>query len=71
MRNFIEDYLNNPTLAVAAAVDSLTDIDRFADIDEESVYKQIATPEFRLYEEIILSMSADDLHLADSLRPVA
>lgn len=71
MRNFIEDYLNNPSQAVASAADSLTHMDRFDNMDEDMIYRQIASPEFRLYEEIIFCMAADDLHLADSLRPVA
>ena len=71
MRNFIEDYLNNPSQAIAAAADIPTHMDRFQDIDEDDVYRQIATPEFHLYEEIIFCLSAEDLHIADSLRPVA
>lgn len=71
MRNFIEDYLDNPSQAVASAADNRTQLDRFDNIDEDMIYKQIASPEFRLYEEIIFCMAADDLHLADSLRPVA
>lgn len=58
MRNFIEDYLHNPSLAVAAAQN--TPMGWTEDIDEDMIYSQLASPEFRLYEEIILNASSED-----------
>lgn len=58
MRNFIEDYLQNPSLAVAAAQN--TPMGWTEDIDEDMIYSQLASPEFRLYEEIILNASSGD-----------
>ena len=58
MRNFIEDYLQNPSLAVAAAQN--TPMGWTEDIDEDMIYSQLASPEFRLYEEIILNASSED-----------
>ncbi len=70
MRNFIEDYLKDPSQAVASAAGS-SSAPWYDSIDEEMIYRQIATPEFRLYEEIIFCCDADDLHAADTLRTVA
>ena len=58
MRNFIEDYLQNPSLAVAAAQN--TPMGWTEGIDEDIIYSQLASPEFRLYEEIILNASSED-----------
>ena len=53
MCTFIEDYLNSPSAAIARAMNEQKN--RFNDIDEEQIYQQLASPEFRLYEEIIFS----------------
>ena len=53
MCTFIEDYLNSPSAAIARAMNEQKN--RFNDIDEEQIFKQLASPEFRLYEEIIFS----------------
>lgn len=71
MRSFIEEYLANPSQAVASAAQKVSGTDRFDAIDDEMIYKELATGEFRLYEEIIFSASADDLHRADFSRTVA
>lgn len=56
---FIEDYLGNPTSAVAEAAQSMTG--RWYDeIDEELIYRQISSPEFRLYEEIVFCLSEEE-----------
>ena len=52
MNTFIEDYLIDPSQAIANASTSLNLSDS---IDEDIIYNQLASPEFRLYEEIILS----------------
>lgn len=53
MCTFIEDYLNSPSAAIARAMNGQKN--RFNDIDEDLIYQQLASPEFRLYEEIILT----------------
>lgn len=70
MKNFIEDYLQDPSQAIASAAASASKAWHDS-IDDEMIYRQIATPEFRLYEEIIFCLDADDLHAADSMRTVA
>ncbi len=54
MNNFIEDYLNNPAQAISSArerADRKFSIDSF---DEEKIYREIASPEFHLYEAMIM-----------------
>lgn len=53
MRSFIEDYLQDPTQAIANARESLAAPSWYDSIDEDMIYAQIASPEFRLYEEMI------------------
>ena len=53
MCTFIEDYLNSPSAAIARAMNEQKN--RFNDIDENQIYQQLASPEFRLYEDIVLS----------------
>ena len=53
MCTFIEDYLNSPSAAIARAINEQKN--RFDDIDEEQIYQQLATPEFRLYQEMVLA----------------
>lgn len=58
MKTFIEDYLLNPSLAVAnARMDAAPWCES---VDEEMIYAQISSPEFRLYEAMILSASVED-----------
>ena len=71
MRNFIEDYLNSPTDAIASASEVSAILEWAGNIDEEHIYEQISSPEFRLYEEMIFCSCADDLHTAEPFRPVA
>lgn len=59
MRNFIEDYLANPSQAIAAAQKESM---KWAEgLDEEIIYSQISSPQFRLYEELVLTPSSEDL----------
>jgi hypothetical protein len=53
MCTFIEDYLDSPSAAIAKAMNEQKN--RFDDIDENQIYQQLASPEFRLYEDIILT----------------
>ena len=60
MRNFIEDYLQNPATAVAEGTAAINKKSWLEHIDDEMVWQQIASPEFRLYEEIIFSPPIED-----------
>mgnify|MGYP006382924835 FL=1 len=71
MNTFIEDYLHDPTEAVASACEKMSSAGWYDDIDEEMIYRQIASPEFRLYEEIILSQTAEDSPRANVYASVA
>lgn len=51
MSTFIEDYLHNPSEAIQKARECVA---ASWEIDENSIYKQLSTPEFRLYEVIAL-----------------
>lgn len=54
MQSFIEDYLNNPSLAVSNARKQISS-DRLAvEMSEDAIYQEMSTPEFRLYSEILL-----------------
>ena len=53
MCTFIEDYLNSPSAAIARAMNEQKN--RLDGIDENLIYQQLASPEFRLYEDIVLS----------------
>lgn len=55
MCNFIKDYLDNPSSAISAASESARKNNWYDTIDESVILAQISSPEFRLYEEIILS----------------
>ena len=52
MRSFIEDYLHNPSAAIAKASESMKGTWHDA-INEEDIYSQISSPEFRLYQELL------------------
>lgn len=67
MKSFIEDYLHNPSAAIAKAADSMTG-KWYDNIDDDLIYAQISSPEFRLYEEIIFSTeNSDSMRLAAAL----
>lgn len=54
MCNFIDDYLYNPSKAVAAAAEKSRSQKCYDSVEEESIYKELASPEYRLYEAIVL-----------------
>ena len=64
MRNFIEDYLNDPSGAVSAAVNESSFVNFGKDFDEDSIYEQISSGEFRLYEEILCSGTTENSNFA-------
>ena len=59
MNNFIEDYLYNPTQAISAARERAAIRFRSVQYDEEQIYKEVASPEFRLYEAMIMSPESE------------
>ena len=71
MNSFIEDYLQSPASAIASARERSKDLSWASDIDEEMVYETLSSGQFRLYEAIIFSTSADDLLKRDFIRPAA
>ena len=53
MCNFVQDFPADQSGTMATAIQEARSL-RWADlIDDESIYCQLASPEFRLYEEII------------------
>ena len=53
MKSFIEAYLENPTMAIAEAKQSVEEKSWFDAVDDNVIYEQLASPEFCLYEQII------------------
>ena len=53
MNNFIEDYLQCPTSAIASAQERSRNLPWSSDIDEEKIYDSLASGQFRLYEAMI------------------
>ena len=54
MRNFIEDYLMNPTAAIASAKEETTTREWMDNISEDIICSQISSPEFRLLSTYLL-----------------
>ena len=59
MDSFIDEYLRNPANAVAMARECAGR--KSWNIDDDQIYKELASPEFRLYEEMILSSMEETL----------
>lgn len=59
MGTFIEEYLHDPSRAISSALQQLNTTNRFEQVDEDSIYSQLATGEFRLYEAMILNQPSD------------
>ena len=64
MRNFIEDYLMDPSGAISAAVNESSFVNFGKDFDEDSIYEQISSGDFRLYEEILFSGTTENSNFA-------
>mgnify|MGYP003290604583 FL=1 len=60
MGTFIEEYLQDPSMAISSALEKLTETNRFEQVDDDAIYNELATGEFRLYEEIILSQLSEE-----------
>lgn len=71
MGNFIEDYLQNPSKAIASAAERVRAASWYDIIDDEIAYSQIASPEFRLFEEMVFSPESGMDINAGALRPIA
>ncbi len=54
MRTFIYDYLKDPSQAIADARQKTFNKFWNDGFPEDMIYAEIASPEFRLYEEVIL-----------------
>jgi hypothetical protein len=67
MCNFIEDYLENPSSAISDAIRKASSKFSSVSFDEESIYNQISSPEFRLYEEMIF-LASSEKQLAEPVR---
>lgn len=59
MGTFIEEYLQDPSMAFSSALEQLNQTNRFEQVDDDSIYRQLASGEFKLYEEIILSRTSE------------
>ena len=69
MRSFIEAYLLDPTQAIADACQT-AQTDSWSDnIDEDMIYAQIASPEFRLYEEMVFAQPEEEFSAGVRLYP--
>jgi hypothetical protein len=60
MGTFVEEYLKDPTMAISSALSQIEKTNRFEQVDDDSIYNELATGEFRLYEEIILSELSEE-----------
>ena len=61
MKSFIEEYLQNPAQAIAAARQTADTESWYENIDENMIYEQIASPEFHLYEAMIFAPQKEDI----------
>ena len=71
MNSFIEDYLQSPSAAIASAQERSRSLSWASDIDDDMIYDALASGQFKLYETVIFSPSADDLRSRETVRPVA
>lgn len=61
MKNFIEDYFQNPAQAIANARQTADAETWYDNIDEDMIYAQIASGEFKLYEAMIFAPDTEEL----------
>lgn len=59
MKSFIDDYLQNPSDAIISARNA-SESKWYDTIDDDIIYEQLASSEFRLYEAIILTPALED-----------
>ena len=53
MKNFIDDYLADKAQTIADAIESAGRMKWCETIDENVIYSQIESAEFRLYQEMV------------------
>ena len=53
MSTFIEDYPGAKSRTLAAAKEEADNRQWFDQVDEEEIYRQMSSPEYRLYLEIV------------------
>ena len=71
MSNFIEDYLQNPSQAISSARERADRRFKFDSLDQQRIYQEIASPEFHLYEAMVMSDTDENTPRADSYAVVA
>ena len=71
MSNFIEDYLQNPSQAISSARERADRRLKFDSLDQQRIYQEIASPEFHLYEAMVMSDTDENTPRADSYAVVA
>ncbi len=71
MSNFIEDYLQNPSQAISTARERADRKFRFDSFDQQQIYNEIASPEFHLYEAMVMSEANENTPRAGSYAVVA
>lgn len=54
MDTFIKNYLEDKELAMSYAISQADDLTWCDSVDEDMIYRQLSSPEFNLYQEIIL-----------------
>lgn len=60
MNNFVEDYPGAESRTIAAAKAEADNRQWFDQVDEEEVYRQLSSPEYKLYMEMVLSDSMEE-----------
>ncbi|MBO5419094.1 MAG: hypothetical protein J6A22_03320 [Bacteroidales bacterium] len=68
MGSFIDEYLRNPANAVASARECAGR--KSWKIDDDLIYKELASPEFRLYEEMVMSSWEDETFVSGNYAAV-
>ena len=53
MNNFVEDYPGAESRTIAAAKAEADNRQWFDQVDEEEVYRQLSSPEYKLYLEMV------------------
>ena len=71
MSNFIEDYLQNPSQAISTARERADRKFRFDSFGQQQIYNEIASPEFHLYEAMVMSDANENTPRAGSYAVVA
>lgn len=71
MSTFIEDYLQNPSQAISSARERAETRFKFDSFDEEMIYKEMASPEFHLYEAVLMSDTNENTPRAAAFAGVA